>query len=147
MGTNTFNIIRKGAGIRGGRRGKRRKVSEQISYRQAVSFKKKYDYPASVSISAIGTTSATVLHKKNETSPNVTIQGGDENYLPVSGYKLAAGRNMSISESFQGASIAILGKVIADNLFPNYPYNQIIGKSVKIKNAKFKIIGILEERV
>ena len=146
MGTNTFNIIRKGSGIRGGRRGKRRLVSEKITYRQAVAFKRKFDFPASVSISAIGTTSATVLHNKNKTSPNVTIQGGDENYLPVSGYSIAAGRNISPTESFQGTSVAILGKVIADNLFPNYPYNQIIGKSVKIKNSKFKVIGILEEK-
>ncbi len=146
MGTNTFNIIRKGSGIRGGRRGKRRLVSEKITYRQAVDFKRKFDFPASVSISAIGSTSATVLHNKNKTSPNVTIQGSDENYLPVSGYNIAAGRNISPTESFQGTSVAILGKVIADNLFPNYPYNQIIGKSVKIKNSKFKVIGILEEK-
>ena len=86
------------------------------------------------------------MHNKNKTSPNVTIQGGDENYLPVSGYNIAAGRNISPTESFQGTSVAILGKVIADNLFPNYPYNQIIGKSVKIKNSKFKVIGILEEK-
>lgn len=146
MGTNTFNVIRKGTGIGGGRRGRRRKVGEKITFEQASRFKKRYDYPALVSLSALGTVSAVVKHDKTETDPTTTVYGADETYLRVAGYKLLAGRNVTALEAEEGRNLVIIGSDIRNRLFPNWPPTTILGKSIAIRNIKFTVIGLLEEK-
>lgn len=146
MGTNTFNVIRKGTGIQGGRRGRKRMVGEKIRYEQAISFKEKYKYPALVSVSALGSTTSVVKYKKEETDPTSTVYGADENYLDVAGYQLKAGRNILKEESENGRNIVIIGSDIANKLFPNFSTSSILGSAISIKNIQFKIIGILKEK-
>lgn len=146
MGTNTFNVIRKGTGIQGGRRGRKRMVGEKIRYEQAISFKDKYKYPALVSVSALGSTTSVVKFKKEETDPTSTVYGADENYLDVAGYQLKAGRNILKEESENGRNIVIIGSDIANKLFPNFSTSSILGSAISIKNIQFKIIGILKEK-
>ncbi|MFK7796289.1 MAG: ABC transporter permease [Aureispira sp.] len=146
MGTNTFNVIRKGTGIGGGRRGRRRKVGEKITFEQASRFKKRYDYPALVSLSALGTVSAVVKHDKTETDPTTTVYGADETYLRVAGYKLLAGRNVTALEAEEGRNLVLIGSDIRNRLFPNWPPTTILGKSIAIRNIKFTVIGLLEEK-
>lgn len=146
MGTNTFNVIRKGTGIGGGRRGRRRKVGEKITFEQASRFKKRYDYPALVSLSALGTVSAVVKYDKTETDPTTTVYGADETYLRVAGYKLLAGRNVTALEAEEGRNLVIIGSDIRNRLFPNWPPTTILGNSISIRNIKFTIIGLLEEK-
>lgn len=146
MGTNTFNVIRKGTGIQGGRRGRKRMVGEKIRYEQAISFKKKYKYPALVSVSALGSTTSVVKFQKEETDPTSTVYGADENYLDVAGYQLKAGRNILKGESENGRNIVIIGSDIANKLFPNYNTSSILGSAISIKNIQFKIVGILKEK-
>lgn len=146
MGTNTFNIIRKGTGMGGGRHGDRQKVGEKISFQQALAFKENYNYPATVSMSALGSMSSVVKHQKYETDPNITVYGADENYLNVAGYKLAVGRNVTDLESEIGRNIVILGSEIAKKLFPNYSLSNIVGKHIAIRNIQFLVVGVLEEK-
>ena len=146
MGTNTFNVIRKGTGIQGGRRGRKRMVGEKIRYEQAISFKDKYKYPALVSVSALGSSTSVVKFKKEETDPTSTVYGADENYLDVAGYQLKAGRNILKEESENGRNIVIIGSDIANKLFPNFSTSSILGSAISIKNIQFKIIGILKEK-
>lgn len=146
MGTNTFNVIRKGSGLGGGRRGRRRVVGDNITFDQAQTFKKRYQYPAWVSLSALGSVSSVVKHQSKETDPTTTIYGADENYLRVAGYTLAVGRNITAWESEQGRNVAILGKDIRERLFPNLPLSSILGKTITIRNIQFRVIGILEEK-
>ncbi len=146
MGTNTFNVIRKGTGLGGGRRGRRGKVGAKISFKQVVAFKEKYKYPAVVSLSALGSMSAVAKFQKKETDPTTTIYGSDENYLDVAGYKLAAGRNLTATESEIGRNIAIIGTAIVKKLFPDYSHANILGKHISIRNIQFQVVGILEEK-
>src|SRR6266516_3196987 len=66
-------------------------IGKIITYEEARTFKAKYTYPALVSISLRGTRNAVVSNEKIKTNPNVVLQGGDENYLQLSGYTLIAG--------------------------------------------------------
>lgn len=146
MGTNTFNVIRKGTGLGGGERGRRAKVGAKITFKEALAFKEKYQYPALVSLSALGTMAATVKHKDIKTDPTTTVYGADENYLDVAGYELAVGRNITALESEQGRNIVILGAGIAKKLFENRTQTNIIGKSISIRNIQFKVVGIMKEK-
>jgi putative ABC transport system permease protein len=146
VGANTFNIIRKGTGVQGGRRGQKSDAGKGITFKQAVSFKEGFDFPSKVSVSALGTTAGIVQYKKNETNPNTAIYGIDENYFAVAGYSLSNGRNVSVSETYNGGQVAILGTAIVDKLFPNTPQNQILGKIISIRNISFLIVGILDSK-
>lgn len=146
MGTNTFNVIRKGTGMGGGRHGDRQQVGEKISFKQALAFKENYNYPAIVSMSALGSMTSVVKHQKIETDPNTTVYGADENYLNVAGYKLAVGRNVTDLESEIGRNIVILGSEIAKKLFPNYSMSNIVGKHISVRNIQFLVVGVLAEK-
>lgn len=146
MGTNTFNIIRKGTGLGGGRHGRRRRVGQKITFKQAISFKDKYKYPAVVSVSALGSSASVVKHQSFETDPTTIVYGGDENYINVAGYQLEVGRNFTANESIAGRNIVILGSVVAQKLFPNYSIANIVGKSISIRNIQFLVVGVLEEK-
>lgn len=146
MGTNTFNVIRKGTGLGGGRRGRGSTVGDKITYKQAASFKEKYKYPAAVSISALGSMSAVAKRGTVETDPNTTVYGADENYLSVAGYQLAVGRNITALESEAGRNIVIIGSSIAEKLFENYTNLNILGKTISIRNIQFTIIAVMEEK-
>lgn len=146
MGTNTFNVIRKGSGLGGGRRGRRRTVGDKITFDQARAFKERYQYPAWVSLSALGSMSSVVKHQSKETDPTTTVYGADNNYLRVAGYTLAAGRNITAWESDQGRNVVILGKDIRERLFPNLPLSNVLGKAITIRNIQFRVVGLLEEK-
>lgn len=146
MGSNTFNIIRKGSGMKGGRHGRKHNVGDKISFQEAVDFKDLYNYPAMVSVSALGTTGATVKYKKEETNPNVIVYGADENYLKVAGYELAAGRAFTSAEASNGRNIAMIGHTLLEKLFPNKSEQAILGQTISIRNIHFTIVGILKEK-
>lgn len=146
MGTNTFNVMRKGSGLSGGRNGRKRVVGDKITYAQVTDFKERYQYPAVVSISALGSMSSIVKHQQEETNPNITVYGADENYLEVAGYGLAAGRNISTAESEMGRNIVILGQAITDKIFPNFSTQNILGQTVSIRNISFTVVGILAKK-
>ena len=112
MGANTFNIMRSGTGIQGGRRGQQKKAGPSIRFREAMGFKEQYNFPALVSVSALGSMGAVVKHENEETNPNITVYGADENYLKVSGYEINYGRNVTASEAEFGANVAILGTAV-----------------------------------
>ncbi len=145
MGTNTFNVIRKGTGIGGGQRGQRRVIGASITYPQAAYFKENYSYPALVSLSALGSMSSTVRYKELETNPNMTIYGADENYLQVAGYKLSAGRNITAEEAHQGRMLVIIGSAILDKLFNGEPL-RALGQQINIRGINYTVIGTLEEK-
>ena len=79
MGSQSFNIRSIQGFQRRGAPGS--VVSEPISWIQASSFKKSFDFPAEVSISRNADLAAKVRHKNKETNPNARIIGIDENYL------------------------------------------------------------------
>ncbi|MEO1437386.1 MAG: ABC transporter permease [Bacteroidota bacterium] len=140
MGANTFNIVRGGSGISNNRR----RRGDPISYRDALEFKELYEFPATVSISALGTSLGTVKYKDEKTNPNITVYGGDENYLEVAGYEVEYGRNFSIDEVESGRSHVILGVEIVDKLFDQT--SEALGQVVNVNNFKYRVIGILEEK-
>lgn len=145
MGTNTFGVVRKGAGIRGGGRGGRRFVGTPISYAQAMDFKTAYKFPALVSVSALGALSAQVNFQTESTNPNITVYGADETYIAVSGYELEIGRNISADETLEGRQVAIVGNALVQKLFNGNPM-QALGQEITIQNIPYTIVGILKEK-
>ena len=145
MGANTFNIVPSGQGVQGGGPRNRRKVGKSINYREAVEFKDRLEFPATVSVSALGSSIATIRNGLEETNPNVTVYGADEHYLGVAGYNIEVGRNFTNTEIENGQSVAIIGQDIVNLLFDDN-MEKALNSTISIRNIKYRVIGILESK-
>lgn len=145
MGANSFEISPSNEKSSGNRNGRKSKRGDVISFKQAMEFKEKYNFPALVSINVWGTGLATVKYKDEKTNPNVRLRGIDENYMSVKGFEIEYGRNFSSTEVNTGSHKAIIGLEIVDKLFDKKPENAL-GKTVSVGNIKYKIIGVLKSK-
>lgn len=141
MGANSFEIRKGGTGIQVGRRGRRAKAALPIDIQQALDFKRRFDYPATTTITFLGDEIATVKYNSEKTSPNILVWGTDENYLLVNAWDLAAGRNFTPQEVESGNSVVVLSNGIAKKLFKKP--TAALDKTVWISNRKFRVIGVL----
>ncbi|MET7001161.1 ABC transporter permease [Chitinophaga defluvii] len=156
MGANSFSIrnremmIRMGNGDKATKGNKRTKVkasnrNKPIKYQEAVAFKERYTFPASVSISFRATGIATVYKGDKKTNPNVQVIGGDENYLSLSNYDLQQGRNLNKLDVESGRNVAILGSDVAKKLFGE-DFKDIINNTVRVGDIRYRVIGVLTSK-
>lgn len=142
MGANSFSITNKRESNKR-QQGKKSQATPNVNYTQAAEFKKKFEFPASTSISCRPRSSAVVKYKKKESKPNIAVFGVDENYLANNGSALADGRNFTMTELNSSPHIALIGSEIATEIFEE---TDPIGKILLVGNIKFKVIGVLEEK-
>ncbi|MFT6946371.1 MAG: putative ABC transport system permease protein [Vicingaceae bacterium] len=144
MGSNSFTI--RNFGFSGGlqKGGRKRKYYERISYDEAVEFKNRYEFPATVSMSTRASSLATLKYQSEKTNPNIFVFGVDDNYFETSGYEIERGRNFSETEIRYGSHVVIIGKDIQKKLFPNK--ENPIDKLISVGPGKYRIIGVLESK-
>jgi putative ABC transport system permease protein len=144
MGANTFSIRNHAMRMHGGGPGEQDVDYRNITYREALDFKERFSFPALVSVFARGSGTATVKYESEKSNPNISVLGVDENYLSTAGYDIGSGRNFSLSEIQNGSYTTIVGSEIVKTLFKNG--QDPIDKLISIGPAKFKIVGVLEEK-
>lgn len=158
LGANSFSIRYRERNFRMGgpprtdvkktKKGTKERASNMgriITYDEARTFKQRYGFPATVSISKAGTFNGTVFFDEVKTNPNVRVMGGDENYLLNSGYELVAGRNFNSLDIESGRGVVIIGNDIVKKLFRSNP-EYAVGKVIRIGNNRYRVIGTLKER-
>mgnify|MGYP001304115743 CR=1 FL=1 len=79
-----------------------------------------------------------VAGNQNWTS-NVT--GTTPNILDIRDYRVDEGRNMSQGDLNTKDRVCVIGRTVADNLFPD---GNPVGKVIRINKAPFRVIGVLE---
>ena len=144
MGANSFSITSRGMNIQVMNDRVRSKNYSSISYRQATDFKSSFTEPAWVSVSFRASDLATVKFGLEETNPNITLMGVDENYVTVSGYEIEKGRDFTQEELRLNRRIIILGSEIAKDLFPTGI--DPLGEEVSIAGLKLKVTGVLKSK-
>ncbi|MDQ2718491.1 MAG: ABC transporter permease [Bacteroidota bacterium] len=124
---------------------KKSNAQKIITFQEARLFKERYTFPARVSISINGPGSVIASNDKIKTNPNISLRGGDENYLAQSGYTLAGGRNFNKLDVQSGRSICILGNSVAQKL---YGENTIraLDNMIEAGGIKYYVIGILKDK-
>ena len=145
MGANSFSISPSGQSLSSNNSGRTRKRGEPITFRQAMDFKDRYDFPATVAVSARATGSAAVKYKNEKTNPTVTVMGIDENFISVGGLELDVGRDFTRTEQNTGANKAIIGAEIVTLLFKGKT-PEAIGKIISIGSHRFRVVGVLTEK-
>ncbi len=143
MGSNSFTIRNTGLGIHVNSSGKKRKRFKRISFEEAMRFKESYPFPASVSVSAFATHLGVLRYKSNKSNPNISVLGGDANYIPNTGYELADGRNFSNQEQDQGYNVAVIGSEIRETVFDG---EDPIDKQFSVGKDRYRVIGVLREK-
>ncbi|HWR94279.1 MAG TPA: ABC transporter permease [Flavobacterium sp.] len=147
MGANTFNIEQYDLNVRIGRhnqRNKREKENPIITYTDAKKFKEKYKVPLThTSLSFTATSNAEVKYESKKTDPEITILGIDDYFLVNSGLEITKGRNLNSFDVSNNSYSCILGSDFEKGLFKDV---NPIGKTIAIRGAKFKVIGVLKEK-
>ena len=144
MGSNTFTMSRYDFSEQIGRNRQNAKVNPIIDYPQAKEFQEKYNFvSSSVSLSFTAASSAEVKHEGKKTDPEITIIGADENFLPNSGLETTKGRNFNNFDVSNNNYVCILGSDFEKGLFKDM---NPIGKTVSVRGARFKVIGVLKEK-
>ncbi len=144
MGANTFTIRNREMNLRIGQNGKSPKHFKNITYDEAVRFKKDYSFPAIPSVSTKASGAGTMKYESKKTNPNIRVTGADENFLATSGYELESGRNFSVQEVMYGSHVAIIGKEVVNALFAEK--DDPIDKVITIGSGKYKVIGVLKSK-
>ncbi len=117
-----------------------------IQWEEAKLFSERYRFPgALVGIALRGPVGIVVNTPFRKTNPEVNVFGGDEAYIQLNGYQLAAGRNFSSTEVQAGHPVCILGAGVVKKLFGNQSM-AAIDKTVRIDHIPFRVIGVLEEK-
>jgi putative ABC transport system permease protein len=144
LGANSFTIQRKYEDVKGSRKGIRQKRSDPVAYDQAMEFKDRFVFPATVSISYWASGLASVGYNTVKTNPNIGFVGIDEHYIEVKGMNIAHGRNLSPAEVLSGQQKVILGMEVAKKLFRNPP--TAVDKIVTIGGAHYIVVGVMASK-
>ena len=145
MGSNTFSINQYEFSTRNQGGGEIEKVNPIISYPQAKAYKEKYDYPFTrTSLSFTATRSAEVKFENEKTDPEIAVLGIDEYFTANNGFEVVQGRNFNELDISNNSYTCIVGSDFATKglLKDVNP----IDKTLSIRGAKFKVIGVLKEK-
>ena len=157
IGANGFTIRFKERGFRiganremkvdkkGKKQEKKSNLSKPITLPEAERFAAVFSYPAKVSLVCYGGNNNNVATRAKKTNPTVTLFGGDENYLELNGFSLAAGRNFSRSEMQSATNVCLLGHDVATKLFGD-EVGLALNQEVRINDVYYRVVGVLKAR-
>ncbi|MCW3113380.1 MAG: cell division protein FtsX [Segetibacter sp.] len=157
LGANAFTIRYKDRNItigrssrvaqtkKGARPDKNSNVGKKIDYLQAKMFKENYKFPSLVGLQLNGPRSLIAKYGNKETTPEVSVNGGDENFLLINGYTLQSGRNFSRLDVETGRNVCLLGSDVAEKLFPRNK-EAAVDKIIRIANLPYRVIGLLKPK-
>ena len=84
-----------------------------------------------------------IQYKNERTNPNLSIAGGEPGFFPNNGYFVSNGRAITWEDIANNRSVIVLGMDAVEKLFP---FEDPVGKEVKLAGLRFNVIGVLEER-
>jgi putative ABC transport system permease protein len=158
MGANAFNIRYKESrngfnngnnDVKKSRRGLKEKKSnlgKPIRREEAELFKNNFNFPgAVVAIYRRGPGAQEIHYEEKKTNPQITLWGGDENYLAVNGYSIAAGRNLNALDVSSGRSVCLMGSNVATKLFSDRP-EKCVDKVIRVGSLPYRVVGLLKSK-
>ncbi|WP_320814434.1 ABC transporter permease [Flavobacterium sp.] len=144
MGANTFSMSQYDFSAEINQNDVEQKVNPIISYPEARDFQEKYNFPfTSTSLSFTAASNVEVKYGSEKTDPEISIVGVDENFAPNKGLIVAKGRNFNSFDVENNNFVCVLGSDFEKGLFKGI---NPIDKTISIRGAKFKVIGVLKEK-
>jgi putative ABC transport system permease protein len=149
LGSNTFTITESSVQASSKKHGSKRRTNQnattqKISFKEAMLFQKRFQFPSAVSISTNVNSGATIQCGKKKSNPNIRVLATDQYHLKVSGTSLDAGRNFSSNDIESGNNTCIVGQAIAKKYFGEI--TNTINEILQIGNIQYRVIGVLESK-
>ena len=72
------------------------------------------------------------------------VNGCWPDYVPINKHVVASGRNLCPLDLELGLRVCVVGRLVADKLWPERPGFDPIGETIKINDRPFKIVGVFE---
>jgi putative ABC transport system permease protein len=138
FGTNTF-LIQKYPIIQVGHLDEKFRNRRNITYDQFVEIKKRAKLPALVTV-AEGTGGIAIKYK-DEQAKGIYVAGGSVGALRTYNNFIDEGRDINQQDIDNNRNVVVLGMDVVDQLFP---YENPLGKNIKIDGAGYNVIGVLE---
>lgn len=143
MGSNTFQIVNYTSGIRRGGPHQPRSANPPIDFKQALEFKEEFGIYAPVSIQSVGTETAKASYQGKDTPNNLQLLGADEHFLLTNQFELEYGRQLTNVDVQLLRNVVVIGKDVADALFPN---QNPVGNRLQIDKKSYEIVGSLKHK-
>jgi putative ABC transport system permease protein len=89
---------------------------------------------------AIRTAAQTIYGNQNWST---SIQGGEVDWPLIRSWNLSSGQFFTDADNKAASKVCVLGNTVATNLFGS---EDPIGKTIRIKNIPFKVVGVLEPK-
>ena len=70
-----------------------------------------------------------------------SIQGVSPSYPPITNWRIAAGRAITVEDDSEGALVVVIGQTVYRQLFS--PYDNPIGAFIQVKTVPLRVIGVL----
>ncbi len=99
------------------------------------------DVPGVVAVSGSLATAAPVVY--GNVNWTTSVIGVHPQYLQIRDWTLANGHGFTAQEARAGATVALLGQTVAQQLFPGL---DPLGARIRIRNVPFTVIGVLEAK-
>lgn len=93
------------------------------------------------SVTPVYTTNTTVKYDLETT--DVSITGGNENYISINNYEIGSGRSINPVDVDYRNKVAVIGLTVAEDLFGN---DNPIDKDISINGEKYTVIGVLKDK-
>mgnify|MGYP001596247663 FL=1 len=84
-----------------------------------------------------------IVNGKKSTNPNISITGEMPEGFITNNFNLETGRIFTNDELRYSNNVTVIGKQVIDKLFP---FEDPIGKEIKIEGIKYKVIGTLKSK-
>lgn len=143
LGRYSFFITRMPAIQMGGHQWWKYRNRPSITYRQYLELNDRIQDYATVSANA-KSAGFTIKSGNLETDPNVVLVGTDQNYFTISDAEIIMGRPFLQNDIENSNNIAIIGNDVIVKIFPKE--KDVIGKSIKINNKSYTVIGTLKPK-
>ncbi|MDX1641258.1 MAG: ABC transporter permease [Balneolaceae bacterium] len=88
-------------------------------------------------------TTTRVAYEEEQTEPNISIEGGNTEFLANNAYDIESGRNFSQADIDYARPVAIIGADVVEALFETV---DPLGKTIRIEGRPYTVIGITEAK-
>ncbi len=142
LGTQSFTIRQATSG--GMNRGRRVVQSDPIRFREVQAFLALEHEDWVTSYSIMGSSTAVLSRGDEQTDPNIQVLGVDENYLGISGFEIAQGRDFNVSDLNNARAVTVCGPELIEQLFQ--PWEDPIGQDISVGSQRYTVVGVMAPR-
>jgi len=143
LGANTFQIQKYTGGFGGPRDRRKFRNRKDITFEQAVQVRDKTTLSQAVGIES-WEFGRIVWWKGEKTNPNISLSGENVEGLPTNDWTVEYGRGFSNQDMEMVRQIIILGKSVAEKLFP--PSVNPIGETVRVDGSLYQVVGVFAKK-